>query len=907
MHAHEHARSSSRSAARDARSVARASLRYVFEQSLPGMFVNVIISGLLCLALWDHVDRGLLVLGWSALAAVSALRLVVRRGFLAADLDAPGARPALWLGALWAGLLVTASLWGVGCVVLIEHAPIEHQFLIAIVLCGMGAGGISYLAPIRGLYAAYVLALLGPIVGWFWLQEGSAWKPMAGMSLVFGIALVSTAASFTRNFRQVSLLATALSDSESRLRRIIDLVPAQIFVRDARGRFLLANDATARFFGRDPQALHGKALGELDLGPGQAQALLEADGAARRHAGAAVEEHLDGPDGVPRLLRTSRVPFADPLTHEPGVLGVSVDVTDERAMMRALAESESRFASAFANAPVGMMLVDEDGRVLDLNREVTQIFETTIDDWRAKPFWHCAEEADSAALRARFATFQSGAAGNFTLETRQRTSSGRSVSAHVHASTVPDRTPGGVFAIVQIQDVTRARELADRLPHQATHDPLTDLVNRRELEARLEHALDTVRVDRASSSVLFVDIDNFKVVNDSCGHTAGDALLVEIARLLESHVRRHDTVARLGGDEFAILLEHCAVERAAELGRKLCEAVDALRFHWEQKLVRTSVSIGAVDLCATQASLLDVMNAADGACYAAKSGGRNQVYVFRPDDADLMQRQGEIESVAQLTHALEHDEFMLFAQPIQRTREEPGSAVTHFEILVRMRGEAGQVRVPGQFLPAAERYGLAPKLDRWVVEHTLRWFAERPETLAGIAHCAINLSGQTLMDPAFGTFLETCFETTGVPPEAFCFEITETAAISNLGHAQRFIGRIAALGCRFALDDFGSGVSSLGYLKSLPVDVLKIDGIFVRDLVADPVNAAMIRAIGDIASVMRMQTVAEFVENREQLERLGEIGIDFVQGYLVGRPKPIEDLLPGSDAASTPRRRLAAG
>jgi diguanylate cyclase (GGDEF)-like protein len=455
------------------------------------------------------------------------------------------------------------------------------------------------------------------------------------------------------------------------------------------------------------------------------------------------------------------------------------------------------------------------------------------------------------------------------------------------------------------RDVTRERLLAERLEHQASHDQLTGLRNRRAFEAHLEELLAGGRETAEEHVLCYLDLDQFKVVNDTCGHAAGDLLLQRVAGLLRARLRRGDAIARLGGDEFGVVLEHCPLEEGRRITESLRETIAEEPFVYGDRGFRITASIGLVPVPGGAESVADLLGRADAACYAAKDFGRNRVHGFEADDAELARRRGEMRWVSRIHEALERDRFRLYAQPIV-ARSPDGVPGAHLELLLRLAAESGEELPPGAFLPAAERYHLSPLIDRWVVERALAWLGEDPERLARIGLCWVNLSALSVGDDAFARFLTGCFHRTGVPPAKVCFEITETAAIANLGTAGRLIRELRALGCRIALDDFGSGLSSYGYLKSLPVDYLKIDGGFVRDILEDPVSHATVRSINEIGHVMGKQTVAEFVENAAILAAVAALGVDYVQGYGVGHPVPLEslDLLGGGPGIPEGSSRL---
>ncbi|KTB63766.1 EAL domain-containing protein [Pseudomonas sp. MAFF 301514] len=452
----------------------------------------------------------------------------------------------------------------------------------------------------------------------------------------------------------------------------------------------------------------------------------------------------------------------------------------------------------------------------------------------------------------------------------------------------PIRSAGKVTgAVLVLHDMTQERQYIANLSWQATHDALTGLANRREFEYRLEQVLHPTGPQQGGRhALMFLDLDQFKLVNDTCGHAAGDELLRHICALLQSDLREGDTLARLGGDEFGILLENCPAAVAEKIAESLRHTVQSLHFVWKGRPFMTTVSIGLVHLGHTPTTLETSLRAADMACYMAKEKGRNRVQVYHADDSELSVRFGEMAWVQRLHMALEENRFCLYAQEISPLGNTDGGN-GHIEILLRLHDEAGRIILPDSFIPAAERYGLMTSLDRWVVENVFkiinRCMQERPGR--PMAMCAINLSGITIGDDDFLGFLREKFHTYNIPPGMICFEITETSAIANLGSAIRFINELKALGCHFSLDDFCAGMSSFAYLKHLPVDFLKIDGSFVKDMLDDPINRAMVEVINHIGHVMGKRTIAEFVETPHIEQALLEIGVDYAQGYLIERPQ----------------------
>ncbi|MBU1236173.1 MAG: EAL domain-containing protein [Gammaproteobacteria bacterium] len=434
----------------------------------------------------------------------------------------------------------------------------------------------------------------------------------------------------------------------------------------------------------------------------------------------------------------------------------------------------------------------------------------------------------------------------------------------------------------------RARRRAEAaIKHLALHDPLTGLDNRTSFLEALDAVLDKTQRQDGHHSLLFLDLDQFKVVNDTCGHLAGDEMLKQLADVLRRTVRANDRLARLGGDEFCILLESCVLDRAREIAETLRLAVHDFRFFWNGKLFSVGVSIGIVGIDRNSGGANDILSAADIACYAAKDRGRDAIQVYEQDDVELTRRRGEMDWVGRIDNALDGGHFRLWRQPI-RSLTSNGANVHHYELLLRMLDDDGNIILPGAFLPAAERYDRMRAIDRWVVDKALRYVGEHRSP--GEQFHSINLSGASIGDDSLRKFVGDRIAEHRVDPRSICFEVTETAAIGNFTVAVDFMQDLRQLGCRFALDDFGSGLSSFAYLKSLPVDFIKIDGRFIRSLGTDPMDRAIVEAIHKVAHVANLQTIAEFVEDTAIVEVLRTIGVDFAQGYGIGKPEPLPEL-----------------
>lgn len=445
---------------------------------------------------------------------------------------------------------------------------------------------------------------------------------------------------------------------------------------------------------------------------------------------------------------------------------------------------------------------------------------------------------------------------------------------------------GRIIGVVMVcQDVSQARKLAYQLSYQAGHDALTGLYNRREFDNRLVELLENAKLTGRQHVLLYLDLDQFKIVNDTCGHSAGDKLLLQLAVLLSHKIRKNDVLARLGGDEFGVLLVGCDVEYGKKVAETFLTLISDFRFVWDDKIFQVGVSIGLVPVTSASENSAEVMSAADAACYVAKDGGRNRVQVFMGDER-RGKKYGEMQWVPRIHKAMDENRLHLYRQDIVPIS--PDNTTDHAEILLRMEDTDGSLVPPMAFIPAAERYSIMPLIDRWVFKNSLEWLKanplgrnDRPNSLS------INISGQSLSDELFLGYLLDQFDQTGVSAQQICLEITETAAIANIGQAMEFIDALKARGCSFALDDFGSGMSSYSYLKNLDVDFLKIDGSFIKDMANDPVDLAMVESINHIGHVMGIKTIAEFVENEATLERLREIGVNYDQGYHIHKPEPL--------------------
>lgn len=574
------------------------------------------------------------------------------------------------------------------------------------------------------------------------------------------------------------------------------------------------------------------------------------------------------------------------------IIAVARDITERKQAEERLFEQQERALVTLHSIGDGVITTDPQGRIEFINpvaealtgwrtaevqgRPLTEVFRIVNESTRepvTNPVEKCLKENRTVGL-----------ANHTVLIDRW----GEEIAIEDSAAPIRNRRGEIIGVVLVFHDVTGTRNMARELAWQASHDSLTGLTNRREFEQRLETAFAQARSGDRTHTLLYIDLDNFKVVNDTCGHIAGDNLLQQLAFHLQQQLTDSDTIARLGGDEFGILLHDHTIDLGRQVAERLRERASEFSFVWEGKIFTVGTSIGAVEINATMAGPAQILSNADVACYAAKDHGGNRIHLYQPNDSELAERHGEMHWVSRIGHALDQNRLTLYAQPI-RPLLPTDDHRHHFELLLRMHDEAGRLTLPGAFIPAAERYNLMPAIDRWVIREALTRYKEQRDHAADIVF-TVNLSGSSLTQDGLLEYIQEQFRQSGVPPANFCFEVTETAAIAHIGRAQRLIRELRTMGCAFALDDFGSGLSSFAYLKNLPVDFLKIDGGFVKDMLDDPFDATMVAAIHRIGHDLGLMTIAEFVENEQILERLREIGVDYVQGYGIGHPRPLNEL-----------------
>jgi diguanylate cyclase (GGDEF)-like protein/PAS domain S-box-containing protein len=663
-------------------------------------------------------------------------------------------------------------------------------------------------------------------------------------------------------------------------------MPPILWTTDCELRFNAGPGTGFARFGAQPEGSSGNALFEHFKACDPESPAIRAHWLALQGEPVSFEQEWEG-----RYLQVRVEPVRDDLGLVTGCMGIAVDITERKRAEEDLYREKERAQVTLASIGDGVIRTDAEGRIDYLNpvaekltgwsseraagQPVPEVFQVVDEVTRkplADPVQRCLEEGKVVESPGYAVLLSAG---------------GKEYSVRDSAAPIHDRQGNAIGAVLVFKDVTQLRGMEREMIYLASHDPLTGLINRREFEIRLKRAIRAARAERRHHVLLYLDLDEFKVVNDTCGHLVGDEMLRQITALLRSRVRRSDVLARLGGDEFGVLLEDCPIDYARQIAEEMRRTVREFRLCWRDQIFEVGVSIGLVPINGDSGDLASVMSAADAACYVAKDGGRNRVHEYEMDDTAVAERYGEMQWIHRIHGAFEDRRFRLFYQMIQPLAENPGRELL-CEVFVRMLDRNGKIIAPSSFIAAAERYHLMTQLDRWVIQTAFRALADaqRREVSRPVLF-AVNISGQSLSEDTFLAFVMEELEKSTVDPRRICFEITETAAISKLDGAMHFISALKARGCRFILDDFGSGLSSFAYLRDLAVDFLKIDGEFVQNMLEDRVKRAMVESINQIGHVMGIQTIAEWVENRPTLEALKDLGVDYAQGYWLCHPQPL--------------------
>jgi len=749
------------------------------------------------------------------------------------------------------------------------------------------------------------LGLAVLISGWFGIQRHRAKRRFAAINreLIEASRDASVGRRLTiprdpesaRLAHTVNRLFDALSERDEKIqgrdrlfKDFTRTLPEIVIIHDE--KILLANESAASLIGLESAQLIGRETADL-VKP--AYRALFRNTMAKRLAGEDVPRRLDiqlingDETGLWVEAQSTNIEFHG----HPAIITVARDVSHRKSLEVSLSRSKRQAQYTLESIAEGVITTDNNGHIDYMNQSAEALIGTNRDDavgHRIGELFKLVDDADRRPL---------GDPVERSLAMRRRVNMGRRAvmisndgeQEHpVEISASPIRGPGSSISgtVVVFHDVSEIRGLTRQMSYQATHDPLTGQINRREFERRLDEAMDSAHSEEAVHMLFYMDLDRFKAVNDSCGHLAGDNMLKEVAGLIKEQVRDSDIVGRLGGDEFGAILIGCPIEKARQIATDICNAVADYRFVWKDKIFNIGISIGLVQITHVSGTIQDVMSAADSACYVAKQQGRGQVHVYSARDEAIARERGDIQWLRKLQSALHEDSFELAIQPIiaMGGGVESGPAL---EVLIRLPDGRGRSADTAEFLRPAERYQLMPQIDRWVINATLAAISGGEIKVPSGRNCAINLSGQTLGDESILGFVVDALDRTGVAPSTICFEVTESAILSNVQHAQRFIEVLHGIGCEFSLDDFGSGLGSFSSLKHLPIDYLKIDGAYTHNLNSDQVNQEMVAAMIKLARTMKFRIVAEQVERQEDFDWLRDSGVDFIQGRFIEAPTPL--------------------
>lgn len=843
--------------------------------------MNGAIAGLVAITAGAHAlsaEKSLLI------GAISGVLMVISsEGLLRWRIDdAVGAIPAHLVAGIWGtlavGLLGDLELLGTG---LSRWQQVEAQ-LLGILACAIWGGGSAWLllmliGRLMALRVSPEAEQLGLNVAehgarseLFELLEAMRRHERSGN--VEGRVAADPFTEVGEIAASYNRVSEALEKAMARTQVLVQNLRDGLVTWRADGTLTSLNPGAEKLFGVHAAEIVGQPLQRLVAGkpplPGQRREIR-------------VNDPVEG-------TRYLELQFSDGAADSDAECAALVrDITERRRVQEQLHRERDLAQVTLASIGDGVITTDEAGQIRFINREGQRLIGWGDKEAIGQPIGKVYQLIDELTGRA------------VANPARRVLSDGKPIVAStsyllkvenadpcpVQSSAAPIRARNGciIGAVVVFQDVSETRDLSRKLNHQANHDALTGMANRRCFETSLR---ELVECESGQHVLCYLDLDQFKVVNDTCGHMAGDELLRQVGALLREYLRKSDLIARLGGDEFGIVYYNCPQDKAHSLAEALRKAIDNFRFAWEGQTFSIGVSIGLVAISGAR-SLSDLLSAADAACYAAKEGGRNRIHIYQADDSVLMERHGALQWVPRLQAALDEDRLRLFAQSIVQVSQPSESS--HHEILVRIQ-EGDRLISPGTFMPAAERYNLMPRIDRWVVSNVLAWLSDWHHSLEDCGVWAVNLSGASLSDEHFCEELVERVAKAALPPGTLCFEITESTAIAQLSRVTELIVRLKELGCRFALDDFGAGLSSFGYLKQLPVDFLKIDGRFIRDIDSDSIDKAMVEAINTVGHTLGLKTIAEFVENQAIMNQLERLGVDYAQGYLINRPCPLEEL-----------------
>ncbi|GGK63345.1 EAL domain-containing protein [Amphritea balenae] len=709
-----------------------------------------------------------------------------------------------------------------------------------------------------------------------------------GLATVFMLFLIPVMMTFSSAQRRwardletrVGERTQELHANEKRLSSILEHSPVGIFHYDKYSALTMVNHRMVEIIGAPEQVLVGFNMLDNLVNADLLQALNDS---LTGELGYFEGPYTSVTGKRDMYLIAEFVPLKDSNGEINGGVAVFNDATEQVNANNSL----KKLSMAVEQSPNVVVITDVDGNIEYVNTKFTITTGYIADEVLGQnPRLFNSGETAPEVYKDLWQTLLSGQEWRGVLHNKKK--SGELYWAEEVISPITNAQGEITHFIAQQEDITEVRRISDEISFQMTHDALTGLLNRRQFEKELVRIVDHARKHQSHHVLCFIDIDQFKIINDTCGHMAGDEMLRQVSNLVRDKIRSRDILARPGGDEFLILFENSSLAQAERAIQVVIHHLNQFRFQWQERNFPVEISAGLTVIDRDTSTATEAMKEVDTACYTAKDAGRNRIHIYSEDDELQLTHKGYIQWANEIHAALDEDRFCLFAQQIKPLQADQKPS---YEVLIRLTDNQNNLIPPGAFLPAAERYNLASQIDRWVISHTLQWMADNLGGLDHIDSISINLSGQSLGDEALLGFIIRSIEHGQVPTAMIKFEITETAAIANLKDAQIFIRMLQNLGCQFALDDFGSGLSSFAYLKNLPVDLLKIDGMFVRDILTDPIDEAMVRSINEIGHIMKMKTIAEFVETEEIQQRLIELGVDYAQGYAISHPEPIDNIL----------------
>ncbi len=899
----------------------------MYRQAPTAIGAAYILSLLVAAGLWPVAVHEQLLLWIAAQTVQTMARLFLVVRYHKAG-DDQRQRPA-WMLLFFVGTFVAGLVWGCAGLIFSLSWPVEYQTLVLMSLAGVVAGAISAYAVNLTVYIAFLVpAILIPAQSML-VYRDHLQNNLGLMLMLYAAGLLMIARNYNAHAIQMLQLwqthdgvLDEMCDTNLRLereiaeRKVVENnlnADQKLFVdgpvvmfrwSGASGWPIEFVSGTVSQFGYDADDLIRRRVKFTDLiHPADLQRVEASEPFSGRSGiqSICIDYRLLGADGSVRWVYDYTIPVYNDNGELTRYHGYLLDITERKLAEFALQQAKERAQVTLHSIADAVITTDVNGQIDYMNpsAELLTGWDSIIARGMriSKVFMLSTREA---ATELQWASTGSDPVSRCLLlgeiiesegDVQMCRRDGENLSIRYSVSPILAPPGTSLGAILVFHDVTRTRSLEQTITYQATHDALTGLWNRSEFEAHLESAISGAGQTGESHVVCTLDIDQLKVINETCAHEAGDRLLRQVADLLRGGLRDSDIIARLGGDEFGMLMKNCTLVSAARVIENLMVALHALRFASSGRIIEVNASIGMAQIKPGCAGATHIMSEADLACHAAKERGGNRYHIFQSNDAELQHRQDEMRWVSRVSEAIDADRLVLYSQEIMPLTGEHKTAL-HIEVLVRMLDEHGGLITPDKFLPAAERYNVIGSVDRWVVSHAMAWYAAYAGSGKASAHdtISINLSGMSITDAKQLSHIKAEMRKYGVPAQVLCFEITETAAVSNLSAAGNFIRELRRQGCRFALDDFGSGLSSFAYLKNLPVDFLKIDGAFVRDMDTDAVDHAMVSAIQQLGKVLGTRTIAEFVRNDEILRMLREMGVDYAQGYAIAKPVALDSI-----------------